>query len=326
MINLLSLGAVEVEVMRPKAGLSLNEIHPFMGPFPSGASAITISSAARLGWKCAFVGLMGKDTFGDVVYNRLVADGVNMSGILRTSRGKTGVAFVSYQSDGSRNYIFYENPESKNINKDQFKFDEWGKIDWLHVNGCSIISGKSWQKTCEFALNKVLSNEGKLSFDPNIRIELADLSFSRKICFPYISKATLFMPNEEEITGLFDMDLHSSIKEALSLGAGLVVVKKGADGCLIASENDIINVDGFNVQCIDPTGAGDTFNAAFMFGYSKGLSLKEVGIFANAVAAISTLKLGPMEGCVNLKEISDFLKENGYKNISTKLLEMKSKI
>jgi sugar/nucleoside kinase (ribokinase family) len=322
MINLLSLGAFEVEVMRPKVDLPLKEIHPFMGPFPSGASAITISSAARLGWKCAFVGLTGKDIFGDVVYNRLVADGVNMSGVLRSPKGKTGIAFVSYRSDGSRNYIFYENSESKNINKDQFKFDEWGKVDWLHVNGCSIINSEFWQKTCEFALDKILSNEGKLSFDPNIRVELADLSLSRKICFPYISKSALFMPNEEEITGLFNKDLEGSIKEALSMGSGLVIIKRGANGCLIVSEKESITVEGFNVQCIDPTGAGDTFNAAFMFGYSKGLSLKEVGIFANAAAAISTLKLGPMEGCAKLNEIGKFLKDNGYENLSTKLLGM----
>ena len=112
-IDLISLGALMVEVMRPEADMPLDEAHPFYGPFPSGAAAITTSAAARLGWKCAFVGIVGDDPFGKVIYKRLRNDGVNLSGVCVDNRVRTGVAFVSYKSDGSRTFSHHIDRDTK---------------------------------------------------------------------------------------------------------------------------------------------------------------------------------------------------------------------
>ena len=317
MIDLLSVGAMEVEIMRPKPNLPLDEIHSFTGPFPSGASVITVDAAAKLGLQSAMVGIIGEDEFGDVIYNRLKQDGVIIDGINRRQDATTGIAFVSYTSTGNRNYIFHFDPKTDEIKKEQFKFNKWGKIKWLHISGSSIISSKPLRKACDYAVQKVKKNDGKLSFDPNIRIELSNSNSIKEILLPYIKKADILFPSEDEITSLFADDLYKSIEKALSLGSKLVAVKRGARGSVIATNNInmVKEIKPFKVDCIDTTGAGDTYNAAFLFAQINNLSPEDSAIFANATAALSTTKLGPMEGCPNLNAVKKILSNNDYKNL-----------
>ncbi len=319
MIDLLSVGAMEVEIMRPKPDLPLNEIHPFVGPFPSGASVITADAAAKLGLKSAMVGIIGDDEFGDVIYDRLTKDGIDISGIKIDSKATTGTAFVSYTSEGSRNYIFHVDPKTDNISKDQFRFDKWGKIKWLHINGASIVSSKQIKEACDYAIQEINKNGGKISFDPNIRLELSNLESIKEILLPYIKNADILLPNEDEINSLFGDNLHKSIEKGLSLGPNLVVVKRGPNGSIVANENEWREIKAFDVNSVDPTGAGDTFNAAFLFAHMNNLSPYNSALFANAAAALSTTKMGPMEGSPTLKQIKEFLFDEEYKKLINKL-------
>ena len=154
MIDVLSVGSIEVEIMRPKPDLPLDEIHLFVGPFPSWASVITVGTAAKLGLESAIVGTIGNDEFGNNVYNKLIKDGVNVNEIKIDSKATTGVAFVSYTSQGGRNYIFYIDPKTDNISENQFKFKKWGKIKLLHLNGSSIVSSELIRKVVIMQLKK----------------------------------------------------------------------------------------------------------------------------------------------------------------------------
>jgi len=318
-IDLLSFGAMEVEIMRPKPDLPLDEVHSFIGPFPSGASVITVDAAARLGLQSAMVGIIGNDKFGDVLYNRLQNDGVNIDGVKRKHNANTGVAFVSYNSNGDRNYIFHFDLKTDNIKNEQFKFKQWGKVKWLHISGSSILSSKSIRKACDYAIEEVIKNDGKISLDPNFRVELSNSNSIKEILLPYIKKANILFPSKNEITSLFVDDLNKSIEKALSFGPELIAVKRGAKGSIIANNNEVKEIKPFAVNCIDPTGAGDTFNAAFLFAYNNNLSPQESALFANAAAAMSTTKMGPMEGCPTLFEIKNFLLDKEYEDLINKL-------
>lgn len=307
-IDLVSLGALMVEVMRPEADMPLDESHPFYGPFPSGAAAISISTAARLGWKCAFVGIVGDDPFGKVICNRLKNDGVNLSGVYVDNRVRTGVAFVSYKSDGSRTFSHHIDRDTKGVKKEQFKYDEWGACRWLHISGSSITSIE-WQDSCRSITEHVRSLGGKLSFDPNLRIPLEELENHRNEYLWYISQSEVFLPNEQELLALFPSNsIEQSVDSALAIGPNIVVVKRDKNGCIVATREDgLKNIPGIVVNCKDPTGAGDTFNAAFVVGYGSGMDVEQAASLGNLVAGISTTKLGPMEGCPTREELKSFL-------------------
>ncbi len=76
MLDLIAIGSLIVEFVRPRRS-TIDSIAPFIGPYPSGASAITISTAASLN-ENRFVGIVGNDLFGRSVTNRMSSDGVNL--------------------------------------------------------------------------------------------------------------------------------------------------------------------------------------------------------------------------------------------------------
>ena len=105
-----SIGELLVEfVCSQKDGRNLVAA-PYIGPFPSGAPGIFIDQAARIaasfGGRAVFAGAVGDDAFGQVILQRLVEDGVDPSLIRVVPGVPTGSAFVSYNSDGSRDFVF----------------------------------------------------------------------------------------------------------------------------------------------------------------------------------------------------------------------------
>ena len=101
------MGELLVEIMRPRAGMTLGEQGTFLGPFPSGAPGIFIDTVARLGHSAAIVSGVGDDDFGRCILDRLQADGVNTDLVQVIPGRSTAVAFVTYFEDGSRKFIFH---------------------------------------------------------------------------------------------------------------------------------------------------------------------------------------------------------------------------
>ena len=109
--DIISLGELLVEIMRTE----LNTPHGvtganYRGPFPSGAPAIYINTAARMGkpfdFTTGFIGVIGNDEFGDSIIKKLEKDSVDVSQIRSSDTETTGIAFNQYNSDGSRKFIF----------------------------------------------------------------------------------------------------------------------------------------------------------------------------------------------------------------------------
>ena len=107
MAQLITIGEILVEIMATRIGQTFLEPGTLVGPYPSGAPAIMIDQAARLGADCAIVACVGRDDFGTLNSERLKKDGVNTSGIAVRADQTTGCAFVGYAADGSRKFIFH---------------------------------------------------------------------------------------------------------------------------------------------------------------------------------------------------------------------------
>ena len=109
--DIICLGELLVEVMRTEVDDPHGNIgSSYKGPFPSGAPAIFIDSAARMGKpfkiSTGYIGAIGDDEFGRCIIEKLEKDSVDVSQI-RVAKGKTtGIAFNQYNSDGSRKFIF----------------------------------------------------------------------------------------------------------------------------------------------------------------------------------------------------------------------------
>ncbi|HET7412993.1 MAG TPA: PfkB family carbohydrate kinase [Pararhizobium sp.] len=104
---IITAGELLVEFVSHEAGCGLERLATYTGPYPSGAPAIFIDQAARMGARTAIYGGVGKDGFGKALLERLEQDGVDTSHVAIAEGRSTGTAFVSYFKDGSRVFIFH---------------------------------------------------------------------------------------------------------------------------------------------------------------------------------------------------------------------------
>jgi len=95
----------------------------------------------------------------------------------------------------------------------------------------------------------------------------------------------------------------------LQLGPKVVALKRGADGCSIFTADGKIDVPAYPVEAVDPTGAGDCFDAGFVVGLLEGLPLEQVGRLANASGALGATRKGPMEGAFPRPVVEKFMQD-----------------
>lgn len=102
-----------------------------------------------------------------------------------------------------------------------------------------------------------------------------------------LSQLDYFFPNAEEarlLTGA--QDDREAARLLTGAGAKNAVIKRGGAGCLIANAEGQIAVPAYRTNCVDTTGAGDTFSAAFQAALLEGRGIAECGAFACAAASI----------------------------------------
>jgi fructokinase len=78
--------------------------------YAGGAPANVAVAVARLDGRARFVGMLGKDMFGDALASQLKAAGVDTAYVRRTDEAKTALAFVSLDAQGERSFSFYRPP------------------------------------------------------------------------------------------------------------------------------------------------------------------------------------------------------------------------
>jgi sugar/nucleoside kinase (ribokinase family) len=283
----------------------------YAGPFPSGAPGIFIDQAGRLGARALFAGAVGNDAFGKVILDRLGRDGVSTALVPRIQGVPTGSAFVSYNDDGGRDFVFniaHSAAARLGEPKDLANAMLGSGIEIFHVSGSSL--GDPAMAARLFALARRLHERGvKLSLDPNIRKELLGDPAYRRTVEALTERASFFLPSEEDAAILFPGETFESwASRLIGAGADIVVLKRGDRGARgLTRQAEDIDLSAFAVPVADPTGAGDCFCATLVTLSAAGMPFAEALRRANAAGAVAVGKLGPMEGNSSLAEIDAFL-------------------
>jgi tagatose kinase len=313
MMEILTVGEILVEVMREKTDVGLGEIENFKGPFISGAPAIFIDTVANLGHNAAIVGGVGDDDFGNACLKRLKIDGVDVSGI-NICTLPTGVAFVAYFKDGSRKFIYHIR-ESAATNFGSLESNSLSEVKIFHIMGCSLMIRKDLADTIiEYARN-IKKMGGKISFDPNIRVELMDKNYIKELINTVVELSDIILPGLNELFFIAGVDDKQKAIEKTLKRVELIVLKTGREGCEIYSnkENKPIYSKSYEIEEVDPTGAGDAFDAGFLCALLEGKNIEECGRLANACGALNATRLGPMEGVFSRDIVEEFITKNAVK-------------
>lgn len=270
------------------------------------SSAIFASNLSSLGAKVAFVGKIGNDSFGDLVIDSLNSKGVKTEMIIRDAELKTGATIVlNYDQD--RAMVTHagamEHLKLSEITKAMMK-----QARHLHFSSVFLQPGIRPDLAGMFkqAKDLGLTTSFDAQWDPDEKWDL-DL----KAILPFVD---VFLPNELELKYLTGCTDQAQALAKIAPYAHTVALKLGSAGSLCVRGDEKHSLPPFlNKNVVDAIGAGDSFNAGFIYKFINGSSLEECQKFANMTGAVSTTAAGGTTAFTSLQGVLDIARKKlGY--------------
>jgi len=251
-----------------------------------GSAAIFACGLAKLGREVKFVGKVGADQPGDFVVKLMKDRGVDASGIKRDRKESTGIA-VAFTETDDRALVSFLGTVVSTTPRDVAVGDP-KRFGHLHVTSPFLQLGLlgHFQPLLKKARRAGLTTSMDPGWDPRGRWTLEDL-------YPWID---VLLVNEMEAKALTGSTRPASAAKALADKVTLAVVKAGDQGAFAATKSGDWSASSYPVEAVDTTGAGDTFDAAFIDGWLDGHRVHEILAYACAAGAISTEKRGGYDG------------------------------
>ena len=266
------------------------------------SSAIFASNLSSLGANVAFLGKIGNDSFGDLVIESLRSKNVNVDLIIRDKNSNTGATVVlNYKED--RAMVTYQGAMNE-LTIDDISKETLSLAKHLHFSSYYLQPGikKDIGRLLKMAKDSELSTSFDMQWDPD---EKWDLNYEETL--PLVD---VFLPNEQELKYLIKNENIDEALEALSKFSNTVIVKMGNKGSLLFNkeEKNLKNAF-FNNEVVDAIGAGDSFNAGFIFKYINGESLEKCQEFGNLMGAVNTTAAGGTTAFSSYKNVLRKAKE-----------------
>ncbi len=310
MTDILAVGEILIDLTQN--GVNEQGI-PKFDANPGGAPANLAVAAARLGAKTAFIGKVGRDSFGDFLRSTLEENGVDASGLVTDSVQHTTLAVVTVDKSGERSFSFYRDPsadvdlEAADIDEEMLK-----NTRFLHFGSVSLTADPSKTATLH-AASRARELGAVISYDPNYRASLwkSEAEAVKGMLEPMDLVDILKVSDEEMplLTGTEDPEKGTAI--LAERGIKLILVTLGPKGAFYRFGDKTGTVPG--VPCVvgDTNGAGDTFFGAFLSRLARRGGLEDVDVsdledmiaFANLAASITTSRHGAIPAMPTLSEM-----------------------
>jgi ribokinase len=281
----------------PQAGETVKGTHFHI--FPGGKGANQAVAASRLGAEVNFISKIGRDDFGKSALANFIREGIRTDYILIDEKHHSGVAFIEVDQQGQNRII--------------------------------IASGANGNLTIEDIepLRHVIENADVILVQLEIPIatvgyvlEVAARSNVLVILNPapaeplpenFYQNLNIITPNETEaalLTGL-DVSSYPAMAKAFQLkGVDSAIITLGEKGAYFISNDNEGEVAAFKAKPVDTTAAGDAFNAGLAVALAEGKLMKDAIVFANAVAALSVMKMGAQPSMPFREDVERFLAQN----------------
>ncbi|MGE4299324.1 MAG: sugar kinase [Desulfovibrionaceae bacterium] len=293
--DIVALGEPMLEMSAASEG-DLSEATLFQAGH-GGDTANFCVAAARCGARVGYATRLGDDAFGKSFERLWRAEGIDMSHVERDPDAPTGLYFIA-RNHGRHDFTYYRAGSAASRMTPTFlrgKYLRGAKL--LHVSGISQGIGAGPEETVAAAVAMARGAGVLVSYDPNLRLALWPLDRARSVIHATVPMADILFPSFDDARVLTGLDTPEAIVQAyLELGAGLVVLKLGADGALAASGPAhapvLTRMPAPLVEAVDASGAGDAFCGAFVAAHLRGDGLAACLRYACAVAALTTTALG----------------------------------
>lgn len=250
-----------------------------------GKGANQTVAAAKLGGMVRMCGVVGNDSFGQVLVNNLSLVGADTSHIRISNDAPTGIAVIVI-TDGNNRIILDRGANALLSEKDVDEFLSEASAGDIYLTqlenpidviGYGLTVAK--EKGMLTILNPAPANKEILRF------------------LPFVD---LITPNETEL------EIFGGKDELFSQGVKTIVTTLGAEGYEIANKCGAKKYPCIKVNVADTTAAGDTLCGGLSVGLAAGKSLEEACAFGSKAATIACTKKGAQSSIPTYKEVVDY--------------------
>ncbi|MGI6004838.1 MAG: carbohydrate kinase family protein [Christensenellales bacterium] len=259
---------------------------------------------SKMGQDVSIVTRIGTDDFGDFLFNKLTAEGVNTQFVNRIEGQKSSGTLVCINEKGDRTF-FSIRAANHDLTLSDLPLDRLGEFKVAHLS--------------TFFTFKKLGTEGAVAYFKRAQAAGCtttmdvgwdhDMKWMEKIgpVLPYLD---YFLPSDNEaceIAGKSRNDPEGMADVLLDAGAKNVIIKRGEYGCYYKGQSGSFYLPSMKVEVLDTTGAGDAYVGGFITGLLQDWDVEKCARFATALAGICTTHVGTTDGTPGFDEIYHFM-------------------
>jgi fructokinase len=300
---------------------------PAFVPFAGGAPANVAVAAARLGAQARFAGMLARDMFGDFLLKSLTELGVGTGDIARTDEARTALAFVAHDDKGDRSFSFYRPPAADLLFRpEHFREEAFDDLAIFHVCSNSLTEAAIAATTVE-GMRRARTAGALVSFDMNLRPALwpRDEAPLPRL-WETLNEADVIKLSAEEFAFIHaGAGSDDAVLERLWRGkARLLLVTDGAEPMRWFSRGARGTIEGYHVEAVDTTAAGDAFVGGLLArlateGVTPGRfdtliaderRLVDLIRFAAACGAITATRKGSFTAIPDQAEVKAFMEKH----------------
>jgi sugar/nucleoside kinase (ribokinase family) len=264
------------------------------------SSAIFSRALAGLGAHLDFMGKVGDDDNGRFMIAQLEELGIGTQEVVVDPAVQTGVT-ISLTYPQEKAQVTYLGSIA-DYRLSDVNLDVLGAYAHLHMASMYLQTGlkPDFPDLFRRAKARGLTTSLDPGWDPDQQWN--------GVLWETLSAVDILFVNEHEVKALAKTASVKEAARALAQRVKLVVAKLGVEGALLADPSGVLQSPAFHVQVVDTTGAGDSFDAGFVYKYIvEEASLAEALRFANACGAIAATRVGGASSVPSAREVEDFL-------------------
>lgn len=303
MIEALTVGRVGVDLYPEQPG-PLAEVRSF-AKFLGGTATNVAVAAARLGTRSAVLTKVGPDEFGDYVRSALRGFGVDASFVGTADDLLTPVVFCSLDPPDDPPLLFYRLPTAPDLTLSAadvpWDLAEEVPLLWVTGTGASVEPARGTQLDLLRRRGRRAHTVLDLDWRPMFWPCPDDAQREYQRMLEYVTVAVGNRAEVEVAVGTADPE--QAARRLLDLGVELAIVKQGAAGVLVATDDEMTTVAPQQVEVVNGLGAGDAFGGALVHGLLAGWDPVRCARYANAAGAIVAGRLACADAMPTMAEL-----------------------
>ncbi len=317
--QIICIGEILFDYLADQLGKELKEVGSWTA-YPGGAPANVACGLIKLGVSAAFIGCIGEDKSGDELVNILEKIGVNLTGIQRHKTAQTRQIYVTRSKTGERHFAGFGQMKREEFADTQLDAQQLDKSLFAQANylvmGTLALAYPESKQAIFKAIKLAKKYQLKILIDVNWRpVFWQNLETAKALILKVLKSADFIKCSQEEAQWLFNTEEPQKIAKIFSNIQGILVTL-GAKGCHYYLGKNQGIVEGFSVDVVDTTGAGDSFVAGFLSQccryeaeiLNNAEIAKQAIIYSNAVGALTTTKAGAIAAQPSQEEVEIWLK------------------